>query len=147
MDPLSITAATIGITDSAITSIGKLRDLIASVENATDTAKDIAASIDGIKRPLDLLAQLDFSESSVLIAAKQDLKNLNVAEAVNKCGKVCERFSRNLERWTRHSEGFELSFRDRLSVGILQREKIRTFRTQVHTCQVAVQFAVQTTQL
>jgi hypothetical protein len=59
---------------------------------------DVASSLGNIERPLDALEQLSISDESTSIAAKEDLRRASVAEAVNKCGNVCNEFSKNLTK-------------------------------------------------
>lgn len=147
MDPLSITASAIGITGFAMTSIVELRTLIDDLSEAQDVVQDVAANLANIERPLAALEQLHISDGATSSAAKEDLRKAGVAEAVNKCGDACSDFSKNLTKWTRHSSATKLSLRDRLSVGMWNREKVRTLRTQVQSCEATVQFAVTSAQL
>lgn len=147
MDPFSITAGAIGITGFATTSIVQLHSLINSLTEAKDIVTDVASSLANIERPLAALERLSISDEATSTAAKEDLKKAGVAEAVNKCGDACDEFSKNLKKWTKHSSTVRLSLRDRLSVGVWNKEKIRTFRTQLQSCEATVQFAVTSTQL
>ena len=58
MDPLSITAATIGITSFALSSIKQLRDNIDDVAEAKEVLEDISTDLTGILAPLDSLRVL-----------------------------------------------------------------------------------------
>jgi hypothetical protein len=147
MDPLSITASAIGITGFATTSILQLHNLIDSLSEAQDVVTDVASSLANIERPLAALEQLSISDEAASIATKEALKKTGVAEAVNKCGDACTKFSKNLTKWTKHSSTTKLSLRDRLSVGVWNREKIRTFKLQLQSCEATVHFAVTSTQL
>ncbi|KNG45791.1 cytochrome p450 [Stemphylium lycopersici] len=147
MDPFSITAGAIGITGSATTSIVQLHNLIGGLSEAQDLVTDIASSLTNINRPLAALKQLSISDESTSVAAKEDLRKAGVAEAVNKCGNACNEFSKNLTKWTKHSSTAKLSLRDRLSVGVWNREKIRTLNMQLQSCEATVQFAITSTQL
>ena len=147
MDPLSITAAVLGISHPAISSIVKLRNLIHDTAEAKELVQDICASLEGIQRPLALLAELSGTDSGIEVVVKRDLEHAGVPDAVQRCGEACEKFSKSLEKWTRHSSETRMSFRDRFTVGIRNKERIQTLRTQVQSCQNIVQFAVQTTQL
>lgn len=147
MDPFSITAGAVGITGFATTSIMQLHSLINSLPEAQDVAKDIASSLTSIERPLAALKQLDVSDEATSIAVKEDLMKIGVAEAVNRCGDVCNDFSKNLTKWTKHSSATKMSLRDRLSVGVWNKEKICTLRTQLLSCQATVHFAITSTQL
>ena len=147
MDPFSITAGAIGITGFATTSIAQLHSLVGGLSEAQDLVTDIASSLSNIQRPLAALEQLSISDESTSVAAKEDLRKAGVAEAVNECGNACNEFSKNLIKWTKHSSTAKLSLRDRLSVGVWNREKIRTLKMQVQSCEATVQFAVTSTQL
>jgi hypothetical protein len=147
MDPFSITVGALGITDFAISSIGQLHDLINGLAEAKDVVQDVALSLEAIQLPLSALESLKISDSAVYATAKDDIEKAGVAKAVNNCGKACNDFTKKLEQWTKHSSTTKLSLRDRLSVGVWNKEKIRTLRTQVQSCQSIVQFAVESTQL
>jgi hypothetical protein len=147
MDPFSITAGAIGITGVATTSIAQLHTLINGLSEAQDVVTDVASTLANIERPLAALEQLIISDEAASIGAREDLKKTGVAEAVNKCGDACSDFSKNLTKWTRHSTTKKLSLRDRLSVGVWNKEKIRTFRMQLRSCEATVHFAVTSTQL
>ncbi|KAI5924519.1 hypothetical protein F4810DRAFT_664018 [Camillea tinctor] len=147
MDPLSITASAIGITGFATSSIVQLHDFINSLTDAKDVVQDIASNLQGIERSLATLETLCISDETTSAAAKEDLKKAGVAEAVNRCGDACSDFTKNLEKWTKHSSTKKLSLRDRFLVGVWNKEKIRTFKSQVRSCEAIVQFAVVSTQL
>ena len=147
MDPFSITVGALGITEFAISSIVRLRDFINGLAEAKEVVQDIASNLEGIERPLAALKKLSISDGATSTAAEEDLKKAGVAEAVNNCGDACDEFTKNLQKWTKHSSTMKLSLRDRFSVGIWNKEKIRTFRTQVQSCEATVQFAVTSTQL
>jgi hypothetical protein len=147
MDPFSITAGAIGITGFATTSIAQLHNLVDNLSEAQDLVTDVASSLANIERPLAALEQLSISDESTSVAAKEDLRKAGIAEAVNECGNACNELSKNLTKWTKHSSTAKLSLRDRLSVGVWNREKIRTLKMQVQSCEATVQFAVTSTQL
>jgi len=147
MDPLSITAGAIGISGFATASIVQLHRLIGGLSEAQGVVANIASSLANIERPLATLEQLSISDESTSIAAKEDLRKAGVAEAVNECGDACNKFSKNLIKWTKHSSTAKLSLRDRLSIGVWNREKIRTLHMQLQSCEATVQFAVTSTQL
>jgi hypothetical protein len=147
MDPLSITASTLGITQFAISSIVQLNDFINNLAEAKEVVQDIVSNLEAVQRPLAALEELTISDPATYTAAKVDLEKTGVVEAVNNCGQACSNFTDNLKRWTKHSGGTKLSFRDRFAVGVWNKEKIRTFRMQVQSCQATVHFAVTSTQL
>jgi hypothetical protein len=147
MDPFSITVGALGITEFAISSIEKLHNFIIGLAEAKEVVQDIASTLEAVQRPLAALEKLKFSDGTTYAEAQLDLKKTGVVEAVNKCGQACADFTKKLEQWTKHSSRTKLSLRDRLSVGLWNKERIRTLRTQVQSCQSIVQFAVESTQL
>ncbi len=147
MDPLSITASSLGITQFAVSSIVQLHDFINNLAEANEVVQDITSHLEGVQRPLAALEELAILDPIAYTAAKADLEKTGVVEAVNNCGQACANFTDNLKRWTKHSSDAKFSLRDRFSVGIWNKEKIRTFRMQVQSCQATVQFAVTSTQL
>ncbi|EED13640.1 conserved hypothetical protein [Talaromyces stipitatus ATCC 10500] len=147
MDPFSITVGAIGITEAAISSIHHLCDLIGSLADAKETVQDIAIMLEGVQRPLAALEELQIPNQAMYTEAKSDLEKTGIAEAVNKCGQACADFTKKFQQWTKHSSNTHLSLRDRLSVGVWNKERIRTFRTQIQSCRAIVQFAIESTQL
>jgi hypothetical protein len=106
------------------------------------------AQLDKIRSPLDALqALVADTDAETNATFKQVLLKTGMANAVNDCGKACEAFNKRLQKWTRHSHGDKLSLRDKMSVGIWNKERVRTFRTRVETCQRTVHFAISSTQL
>lgn len=147
MDPLSITAAAIGISGAAITSIVSVRNTFNNFQDASEVVGDIRTQLENIQRPLDSLEALKITDNSALTASKESLARSGVAEAVNDCGKACAAFDKKLQKWTRHSAEGKLSFRDKMTVGVWNKEKVLTFKTRVETCQLSVHFAVSSVQL
>lgn len=142
MDPLSVSMAAIGITETAVASISALRNTIDGLKEAQGNMAEIRTQLEDIQRPLLALKELEADASS-----KEALAKIGFAAAVNDCGRACEKFDKKLQKWTRHSTEDKLSTVDKLFVGVWNREKIRTFRTRVETCQQTVHFAVSSTQL
>lgn len=148
MDPFSISIAAVGISGTAITGISALRKAIDSVKDADEDINEIRVYLDSIRRPLDALQTLvtDTNEETS-VASKKALAKTGMADAVNDCGKACEVFNKRLQKWTKHSREEKLSFRDKMSMGVLNKERVRTFKTRVETCQRTVHFAISSTQL
>jgi hypothetical protein len=147
MDPLSITAATIGISGAAITSIVSVRNTINNIRDAEEVVGNIRTQLESIQRPLDSLKELRIGDTGTLTASKEALAKSGVAEAVNDCGKACAAFEKKLQKWIKHSAGGKLSLRDKITVNLWNKEKVLTFKTRVETCQLSVQFAVSSVQL
>lgn len=147
MDPFSITVGAIGVADIAMTRIVDLHNLIDHLAGVKREVQDIYSGLEAIQGPLRSLESSLISDEDTSTAAKEDLKKTGVAEAVNRCGEACESFGKSLQKWTKHSTDTRVSLRDRLTVGIWNKEKIATFQAQVQSCQATVHFAVTTAQL
>lgn len=145
MDPFSITVGALGITDFALSSINQLRKTITGLAEAQDVVQDINSDLEAIQCPLTALQEFNFPDSLSCTAAKGDLKKTGMAEAVNECGQACADFNKKLNKWTKHSTNTKLSLRDRLLVGVWNKEKIGTVRTRVRTYQLIVQLSVEST--
>jgi hypothetical protein len=146
MDPFGIKVGAIGITESATNSIVQLHSLIDGLTEAKDVISDIASSLAKIERPLAALEELSISDGATSDAARENLRQVGVAETVNRCGEACDEFGKNLKKWTKYSSTMRHSLRDRLSVGVWN-EKMRTLRTRLQSCEKTVQFAVTSTQM
>lgn len=148
MDPFSVSIAAIGITGTAVNSISSLRDTIAGLKDAQKDVDDIRVQLDNIRSPLETLQSLvSDTDEEMSLVSKQVFAKTRTADAVNECGKACETFQKKLLKWTKHSDNDKLSLRDQISVALWNRERVRTFRTRVETCQRMVHFAMSSTQL
>ena len=147
MEPFSITAGAIGISGVATTGFAQLRNMIDGLSEAPDVLRGTTTSLENIERPLGTLRQLTISDESSSITIKEDFRKTGIAEAVNSCSKACDEFSKNLEKWTKHSSNQKISLRDRFTVGVWNKERIRTFQTHLQSCEATVQFAVASAQL
>ena len=103
MDPFSITVGALGITEFALSSIDRLCNFINALAEAKEVVQDIASYLEAVQRPLAALEVVKISDSATYVAAKDDLENTIVAEAVNKCGQACADFTKKPEQWTKHS--------------------------------------------
>jgi hypothetical protein len=147
MDPLSITAAAIGITQFALSQIIQLHDTIDKLHAVKEELRDIHMDLGAIRFPLRALEDIVIENESGSRAAKEDLEKTGIAKAVNQCGDACKDFDKSLRKWTNHSTDTRLSARDRLVVGLWRKEKIATFRSRVKSCRETVHFAVASAQL
>jgi hypothetical protein len=123
MDPLSITAAIIGISGAAITSIVSVRNTINNIQDAEKVVGDIRTQLDNIQKPLVSHDTLTITDAGTLAASKDALARSGVAEAVNDCGKACVAFDKKLQKWTKHSPDGKLSFRDKINRRCLEQRE------------------------
>lgn len=101
MDPFSITAGSIGIAGVAATSFEQLHSRINSFREAPSDVQSIRKNLKDIRKPLSVLQQLSSFGGPTSVAALQDIETSGVAEVVRRCSLECEKFSLNIERWTK----------------------------------------------
>lgn len=147
MDPFSITAGSVGIAGVAATSFEQLHSRISSFRQAPTDIQSVRTNLEHIRRPLSVLQQLTSSGEPSSDAALRDIETAGVAEVVQRCSRECDKFSTNIERWTKRSDPDKLVFWDRFLVGVWHKEKFRTFSAQLQSCLDTLQLAVQTAQL
>lgn len=147
MDPFSITIAVIGISGTAVNGLSRLHKTISAISDAPDEINGVRQHLDSIKQALGALASPQMVEYLSDSTAGQALATTGLTDAVNDCGTACEKFEKRLQKWTRHSTEDKLSVLDKMSVGVWNKEWIRTFKTRLETCQQTVHFVVSSTQL
>ncbi|KAM0716309.1 hypothetical protein Q7P37_007754 [Cladosporium fusiforme] len=147
MDPFSIATAVIGLSGGALSSISSLHKAINDLGDAQEEVRDIRTHLEGIQAPLRALQAVSNADEETQAEYREALAKTGIINAVNECGKACEVFETKLKKWTKDSTDKKLSLRDKMSVGMWNKEKIRTFKTRVETCQRTVHFAVSSTQL
>lgn len=80
-----------------------------------EVIQDNFTGLTGIFVPLDSLRELYSPDSSISAAGMADLEKAGVANALNRCGDLCDDFAKRLDKLINHSSGPKLSFRDRLT--------------------------------
>lgn len=147
MDPFSLAVGALGITEVSISSFKHICRLIKGLARTEKEVHEIRIHLNEIVETLEVLRFLEDTEPDISAALATDLRRAGVASAVNKCGVACDTFARKLEEWTRRSNPDRFSWRDRFSIGVWNREKIKAFHNQVLDCRSRVEFAIQTAQL
>ena len=134
MDPLSVTAAVLGITAPAVHCIHLLlRDL----QNIVDAP----ATLESLKKDL-----LSVDQALTSLQAVSDLQWKSLGETVviqsetatTSCKESCDRFRTALSRWTRHSENGKLSLRDRAMVGFIKQGYVKSMSEQLQHCEITL---------
>jgi hypothetical protein len=134
MDPLSVTAAVVGITAPAVHCIHLLlRDLQKIV--------DAPATLESRKK--DLLS-VDQALTSLQAVSDPQWKSLGETVVIQSkttttsCKESCDRFRTALSRWTRHSENGKLSLRDRAMVGFIKQGYVKSMSEQLEHCEITL---------
>ncbi|RYP10897.1 hypothetical protein DL764_000333 [Monosporascus ibericus] len=138
MEPLSVAASIVGITAPALHGTRLLLDDLRRIVDAPDTVESLKRDLDSIESALELVKAVTDSQWESL--------GENVLEgsktAMNTCRRSCERFRSGLHRWTRHSEGGRLSWRDRATVGFFKQSQIESMSEQLQNCRITLSSAV-----
>lgn len=146
MDPFSITAGTLGISETSLAAIKTLRETIYGFQNAPDDVHTIRTVLEELEKSLDTLRNLGIADQETSEECKAALTQTHMVEAVNNCGAACEAFKERLKQWTSHSTEDKLSKRDSVKV-VWNKSAIADFKTKVQTWQGVVHLAVSTTEV
>jgi hypothetical protein len=134
MDPLSITAAVVGIAAPVVHSIHLLSEDIQKIVGAPETLdslrKDLL-SVDQALASLQAVSDAPWKSLGDTVASQSKL-------ATTSCGESCDRFRTALSRWTRHSEDGKLSLRDRAMVGFFKQGYVKSMSEQLQHCKITL---------
>lgn len=140
-DPLGTAAGVVGIVVPAMHATRLLLDDIEKIRVAPATVEGLKKELQGVILATESLQVVKPSELESLGVAKQSLS------AIKTCDEACEAFSKDLRRWTKHSEDGKMSWRDRINVGFFQDENIKSLSTRLQTCKTTLILAVSTATL
>jgi hypothetical protein len=138
MDPLSITAAVVGITTAALQSVQFLVQTIDNIKEAPDTIKGVNTDLRVVQPVLQSLISTVQHSSSEIVLSKQ------IEHAVANCERACRTFQLQVEHWMKHSTEDKMFWMDRWKVGLFGLERIKTFRAQLSDCKGTLSIALST---
>lgn len=141
VDPLGTAAGVVGIVVPAMHATRLLLDDLEKIRGAQATVEGLEKELRGVILATESLNVVKPSELESLGVAKQSLS------AIKTCDEACEAFSKDLRRWTKHSEDGKMSWRDRINVGFFQDENIKSLSTRLQTCKTTLILAVSTATL
>jgi hypothetical protein len=134
MDPLSITAAVVGITAPTAHCVRLLIEDIRKIVDAPETLNSLSRDLLSVEQALaSLHAVSDAQWESLGETVVNQSKATTTA-----CGESCDRFRADLSRWTRHSEDGKLSLRDRAMVGFFKQGYVRSMAEQLQHCKATL---------
>ncbi|KAH8707490.1 hypothetical protein GQ44DRAFT_817509 [Phaeosphaeriaceae sp. PMI808] len=97
MSGLEVAVAVIGITDVALRSIKGLYDFFQDLQDARESLPQIWSEVTYIQANLSSLDFLSKADEDTL----KEVKATGITQGINDCGNVCEKFTRQLTRWTK----------------------------------------------
>lgn len=143
MDPLSVTAAVVGIAAPTSHGIRLLIEDIRKIVDAPETLNSLSKDLLSVDQALaSLQAVSDAQWKSLGEAVVNQSKATTTA-----CGESCDRFRADLSRWTRHSEDGKLSLRDRAMVGFFKQGCVKSMSEQLQHCKITLTLVVSTATL
>ncbi|KAF1809327.1 hypothetical protein P152DRAFT_403517 [Eremomyces bilateralis CBS 781.70] len=138
-EPLSITAAVVGITATALQSVQFLAKTIDNIKDAPRTVKFISADLRAVESVLqDLEVQAD---------SPQPIQSKQIGPAVENCDRACKAFQLQVEHWMNRSKDDKMFWVSRWRVGLFGQERIKTFKGQLSDCKSTLSVALATATL
>jgi hypothetical protein len=134
MDPLSITAAVVGITAPTVHCIRLLSEDIQKIVDAPETLKSLRndlLSVDQALASLQAVSDAQWKSLGQTVVSQSET-------ATTSCKESCDRFRTDLNRWTRHSENGKLSLRDRAMVGFIKQDYVKSMSKQLQHCEISL---------
>ncbi|EMR84638.1 hypothetical protein BcDW1_6707 [Botrytis cinerea BcDW1] len=133
-DPLSITASIVGIVVPALHGTRLLLEDLQQLKDAPKTVNRLVENVHSVDAALKSLQSVDEREWSLLgegIAEQSET-------TINSCTQACDLFRADLRRWTKHSEGGKLSWKDQLKVGFFKQGQLKAISEQLSNCMLAI---------
>jgi len=137
-DPLSICASVVSITVPALHGVRLLIEDLQQLKEAPKTIKRLLEDVQSVETSLKLLQGVEKREWDLLGASVLDESKTTISS----CTQACNFFRTNLQRWTRHSGGGKLAWRDRTSVGFFKQGQIKAMSEQLQNCKLSINSVV-----
>ncbi|KAK4148825.1 hypothetical protein C8A00DRAFT_19405 [Chaetomidium leptoderma] len=134
MDPLSVTAAVVGITAPAAHCIHLLLGGLQKIVDAPETLKSLKNDLLSVDQALTSLQAISDQQWKAL----GEMVVIQPKTATTSCKESCDRFRIALSRWTRHSEDGKLSLRDRAMVGFIKQGYVKSMTEQLQYCKLTL---------
>lgn len=143
-DPFSITAGAVGVAGAALQSVKALVQNVRAIRDAPKAIEDLKVdllAVEVVLRPLDTALQ-----GSAFKPLSQDTID-GLGLALGNCKGACDKFQTKLKKWTKHSPGDGIHWRDRIWVGLFAEAEIKVLSEQLNKCKATVTSAVTTATL
>ncbi len=134
MDPLSITAAVVGIAAPAAHCIHLLFGDLQKIIDAPETLNSLKSDLLSVDHALASLQAVSDPQWKLL---GETVINQSKA-ATTSCKESCDRFRTALARWTRRSENGKLALRDRAMVSFIKQGYIKSMSEQLQHCKLTL---------
>lgn len=126
MSELEVAAAVIGITDSSLQSLKATYDFFNGRQHVREQLPQVWAEISHLQQNLPSLQFLLTVDEDTL----REVRATSIAEAVNDCDSACNRFNRQLGRWTEKGvAGFMGKLQYKLHTAQIEKNRSRLWAT------------------
>jgi hypothetical protein len=133
-DPLSVTAAVVGIAVPALHGTRLLLNDLEKLQDAPKTVKRLTDDVRSVNSALELLRGVDEREWELLgTSVAEHSKN-----TISSCTQACDFFRTELQNWTKHSEDGKLAWQDRTKVGFFKQGQIKAMSDQLQNCKLTI---------
>jgi len=136
----------VGIATATLHSIRILSNEISNIKHASETIASIQVELRNVQSVVETLETAlhatDLRTEFDAIAGSGNLK-----EALRACTDACDRFHEELQNLLRHSPdaSSKLAWRDRFAVGVLGRDRVAAFTSELRLCKSTVGLALNGT--
>lgn len=142
-DPLSIAAGLVGIVVPALHATRLLLDDLQKISEAPSTVETLRQDVGFLEATLKSLETVSQPEWTALGATVAQQSSI----AITCCTKSCIEFRTDLQRWTRHSDEGDISWRDRASLGLFRQNQIKAMSEQLQKYRASLNLVVSTATL
>jgi hypothetical protein len=126
MSGLEAAAAVIGITDVALRSLRGLYDLFQDLQDARESLPQIWSEISYLQTNLSSLEFLAKADEDML----KEVKATGITQKINECGSACDKFTRQLTRWTKDGmDGLSGKLKFKLHSAQIEKNRARLWVT------------------
>ncbi|KAF3398566.1 hypothetical protein F1880_005923 [Penicillium rolfsii] len=129
-----VTASVVGIVVPALHISRLLLKDLRSIKDAPDTIKTLTDNIDSLTMALTSVESIDDNEWRSLGPALID----NAKATITTSTATCERFSANVQKWTKRSHDGSLSLLDQCVVGFFKQQRLTSMSEEIKTCQTKI---------
>ncbi|KAK8036797.1 hypothetical protein PG994_015294 [Apiospora phragmitis] len=126
-DPVSLALGLAGILTPALHWTRLLVEDLWKISDAPSTLKTLHEDVRSVEAALQSLDSISPPQWEALGAAILEQSK----SAIDACTKSCTQFRDDLQRWTRHSNEGSMSTRDRLTLGFVRQNQVKSMSEQL----------------
>jgi hypothetical protein len=133
-DPLSITAAVVGIIGPALSGIRELLNDLQQFKDAPKTLKRLEDDLGTVNTSLSLLQGLDEKAWKYVGQGATEASS----PLIIRCTQACNGFRTDLQKWSRHSVDGKFAAQDRANITFFKQGHIKSMMAQLQDCKLDI---------